>query len=361
MNNKKKVIIVGAKFGELYLNTFIEPPDHIELVGLLSTGSQRSHNLAKAFGIPLYRQVSDLPRDIDIACVVVRASIIGGTGNLLVEELLAKGINVIQEHPVSVQEIERHHRLAKQYKRHYCVNSFYSATTAGQTWLSSADHISRNIGSPASYGNLTTSRQLLYSTLDWLVQSLDLGADVLTPELIYRQPLFDVLNLSSSSGHYLLQLQNHLDPSDPDMHSLAMHRIMLGWNSGYLSLADSYGPVTWTPVLHAKDHQKDHLSLYQTAGTPEGAYLHAQATQKIYQSNASRLDTFEVLGPEGIQTTINMFINQIDTDSLARSLSSEHQIRVAQLWEHILTLCGPVKETKLTPAKPVDLLCREEQ
>lgn len=353
MNKAKKVIIVGAKFGELYLNAFIDPTDNLQLVGLLSTGSARSQSLADAFGIPLYQNVSDLPQDIDIACVVVRASVIGGTGNLLVEELLQRGINVIQEHPVSVQEMTRHQSIAEQHQVHYCVNSFYAASAAGQAWLSRAQHINQHMGHPASYGNITTSRQLLYSTLDWLLQSLGTEAETLTPELLGQQPQFDVINLHSKHGHYLLQLQNYLDPRDPDMHSLAMHRMMIGWQTGYLSLADSYGPVTWTPVLHAKDHQNDHLSIYQRAGTADSDYLHAPTTQVLYQQDASRLDTFELLGPEGVKTTLNRFARKIEGQSGAPSLSFAHQQNVAHLWQAILALCGPVKEHKLQPATAI--------
>ncbi|AIS57696.1 Gfo/Idh/MocA family oxidoreductase [Vibrio coralliilyticus] len=353
MNKTKKVIIVGAKFGELYLNAFIDPPEHLQLAGLLSTGSPRSQSLAKAFGVPLYQNVSDLPQDIDIACVVVRASVIGGSGNLIVEELLERGINVIQEHPVSIQEMTRHQRQAAQHQAHYCVNSFYAASAAGQAWLASANHLRQSTGKSPSYGNITTSRQLLYSTLDWLLQSFGAQAEALTPELLSKQPQFDVINLRSKSGHYLLQLQNYLDPRDPDMHSLAMHRMMLGWENGYLSLADSYGPVTWTPVLHANNHQNDHLSLYQRAGTPEGDYLQAPATQMLYQQSASRLDTFETLGPKGVEKTLSLFARQIDGEPDITSLTFTHQQNVARLWEEILTLCGPVRECDLKPADTI--------
>lgn len=39
---KQRVLIVGAKFGEMYLNAFMQPQEGLELVGLLSQGSARS-------------------------------------------------------------------------------------------------------------------------------------------------------------------------------------------------------------------------------------------------------------------------------------------------------------------------------
>lgn len=69
---KQRVLIVGAKFGEMYLNAFMQPPEGLELVGLLAQGSARSRELAHAFGIPLYTSPEQITRMPDIACIVVR-------------------------------------------------------------------------------------------------------------------------------------------------------------------------------------------------------------------------------------------------------------------------------------------------
>ena len=76
---KQRVLIVGAKFGEMYLNAFMQPPEGLELVGLLAQGSARSRELAHAFGIPLYTSPEQITRMPDIACIVVRSTVAGGT------------------------------------------------------------------------------------------------------------------------------------------------------------------------------------------------------------------------------------------------------------------------------------------
>ncbi|GHK21810.1 hypothetical protein ECZU03_55990 [Escherichia coli] len=60
---KQRVLIVGAKFGEMYLNAFMQPPEGLELVGLLAQGSARSRELAHAFGIPLYTSPEQITED----------------------------------------------------------------------------------------------------------------------------------------------------------------------------------------------------------------------------------------------------------------------------------------------------------
>lgn len=352
MKSRKKVIIVGAKFGELYLNAFIESHPDLELAGILSQGSLRSKNLATAFGVPLYEKVSQLPQDIAIACVVVRASVIGGGGNVLVEELLKRHIHVLQEHPVSAKELQRHHALAEQCGVQYRINSFYSSSQAGQTMISSAQQVSLQMHQPASYGNITTSRQLLYSTLDLLL--LALGRDgKIQPIKLGKQHRFDLISLQSPHGDYLLQLQNYLDPQDPDMHSLAMHRLMLGWESGYLSMVDSYGPIHWTPALHAEKHQNNQQSLYQVVSLAEGDYLNQPTTQTLYDQPCLVKDLFEEFGPEGVCNTLEQFCRLIDGQDAAPLLLICHQLKVAQLWEDILTLCGQPQERTMTPPPPI--------
>lgn len=61
MNMPLKVLVVGAKFGELYLNSFLLEQPGLQLAGLLANGSPRAKALANAFGITLYTDVEQLP------------------------------------------------------------------------------------------------------------------------------------------------------------------------------------------------------------------------------------------------------------------------------------------------------------
>ena len=47
------------------------------------------------------------------------------------------------------------------------------------------------------------------------------------------------------------------------MHSLIMHRLLLGWPEGHLSLEASYGPVIWSSSLYVADHQQNPHSLWR--------------------------------------------------------------------------------------------------
>ena len=51
----------------------------------------------------------------------------------------------------------------------------------------------------------------------------------------------DLENLNFSDFTATLRLQKYMDPREPDFHSLVMHKLTVGWTSGYLSLESSYG------------------------------------------------------------------------------------------------------------------------
>ncbi|WP_332684771.1 Gfo/Idh/MocA family oxidoreductase, partial [Escherichia coli] len=72
---KQRVLIVGAKFGEMYLNAFMQPPEGLELVGRRGAGSARARELGQAVGIPLCTSPEPLTRMPEIAGIVVRSAV----------------------------------------------------------------------------------------------------------------------------------------------------------------------------------------------------------------------------------------------------------------------------------------------
>ncbi|MEI8633578.1 Gfo/Idh/MocA family oxidoreductase [Vibrio sp. PP-XX7] len=284
-----RVLIVGAKFGELYLNAFLHSPPGVELAGLLAQGSARAQQLAQAFGIPLYTRLEQVPDEIDIACIVVRSTVVAGQGTGLARACLERGMHVIQEHPVHPTEIASLLDIAQQHHCQYWINSFYPSTPAGQCWINDAQTIQQQLGQTPQSAQLTTSRQLLYSTLDlWLQATAVHAVTVESPareeqievELLDDgDPHFHLLRLRRRESTATLHLQRYLDPDDPDLHSLVMHRHTLNWPEGYLSLEASYGPVLWTSSLSLPEHQHHSRSLYQLSAMSEGHTLHTPITQ----------------------------------------------------------------------------------
>lgn len=72
--------------------------------GILARGSDNAVACAQGYNVPLYTDINQLPHNgINVACVVVRSTVVGGQGTKLANDLLMRGIHVIQEHPVHEQ------------------------------------------------------------------------------------------------------------------------------------------------------------------------------------------------------------------------------------------------------------------
>ena len=231
---KQRVLIVGAKFGEMYLNAFMQPPEGLELVGLLAQGSARSRELAHAFGIPLYTSPEQITRMPDIAAV--ECDVVGSFSDF------------------------------------HCLRLFW-------------------------------------------------------PE-----------------GEACLLLQRYLDPDDPDMHSLIMHRLLLGWPEGHLSLEASYGPVIWSSSLFVADHQENAHSLYRR---PE--ILRDLPGLMRSAAPLSWRDCCETAGPEGVSWLLHQLRSHLAGEHPPAACQSVHQIALSRLWQQILRKTGNAEIRRLTP------------
>ena len=82
-----RVLVCGTNFGKFYLSALLKDNHGFCLVGILAKGSKRSKTIAGELGVKLYTSVEEVPETIDIACVVVKSTILGGRGTSLSMEL----------------------------------------------------------------------------------------------------------------------------------------------------------------------------------------------------------------------------------------------------------------------------------
>ena len=77
---KIKTLVCGTTFGLFYLEALQRLNDKFELVGILANGSERSKRCAANYNTTLYTDIDQVPKDIDLACVVLRTRALGGKG-----------------------------------------------------------------------------------------------------------------------------------------------------------------------------------------------------------------------------------------------------------------------------------------
>jgi thiazolinyl reductase component of yersiniabactin synthetase len=198
----------------------------------------------------------------DIACIVVRSTVAGGTGTQLARHFLTRGVHVIQEHP----SIRMTSVLYKRWRRNRA--AAIGSTRFIRIRVQDAHGLAMRSGAALPGEGAAGSprhHQPTVALLDPGFVAAGAGVDAATVEcdVVGSFSDFHCLRLRWPEGEACLLLQRYLDPEDPDMHSLIMHRLLLGWPEGHLSLEASYGPVIWSSSLFVAEHQANVRSLYR--------------------------------------------------------------------------------------------------
>lgn len=256
---RPKVVVCGTGFGRMYLAGIRRPGMPFELAGILARGSDRSRACARHYAVPLYTAVGQLPDDVEVACVVVGAGVNGGPGAELAQALMARGIHVLQEHPLHQTELVACLRASHRHRVAYHVNTNYpylepvARFVAASSWLLGRQE--------AVLVSARTSYPVLYPLLDTLGRAL--GG--LRPYSLCAVPggsaVARLVTGTLAGVPVVLQVQNQLSPNLRDNGGHVGHRISLVTGSGNLLLADAQGPVLWSPRLHMPADYRDAVTI----------------------------------------------------------------------------------------------------
>lgn len=238
-----KVIVVGAKFGEVYLQVLLRRKDLVDVVGILGKGGQHSLECSTKYNIPLYTSVSELPSGIDLACVIVRAGVMGGEGIQLSKELLQKGISVLHEQPIHYKELKECYVIAKKQKCFMGVSNLYRYIDATQSFIDLVNHLKKE--EYVEYINVECGHQILYSVLSILFDLTDYARPFVIEQVITDIGPFDILYCRINDIPCILKIHNEVNSDDPDNFFYLFYKMQVGFKSGELQLEDPAGPILW--------------------------------------------------------------------------------------------------------------------
>jgi thiazolinyl imide reductase len=330
-----RIAVCGTRFGETYLKALRDGVPGLELAGLLSRGGARSRRLSEALGVPLWRDPAEAAAGCDVAAVVVRAGSMGGGGTALAETLLASGRPVLMEHPLHPMEMRRLLDLAARRGVAFHVNSLYPHLPAARRFVAAVRHWreGREAAQPA-YAEATTSRQLLYSTLDLLGRALG-GLDGFRLEGAGAagRP-FAALEGEVAGLPLSLRLQSYLDPRDLDHHSLVMHRLAVGGAEGSIALASSFGPVVRSRALYLPGYGEGQYSLLLPGGEPAEAAPFLDAPLLAAEAGAplSGRDAAREALPAAVGAALAEFAATVHGGPVPEGQSPGFLLALAQAW-----------------------------
>ncbi|MEV3963356.1 Gfo/Idh/MocA family oxidoreductase [Nocardia sp. NPDC050193] len=354
---KPKVVVCGTSFGRVYLRAVHTDPE-VELAGVVSRGSAVSAEYAKSYGVPHYIGVDELPDDIDIACVAVRAGAAGGDGAKLAQQLLSRGIHVLQEHLLHPDELTDCLRAARENGVRYRLNAFYPHLRPVRVFLTAAEilrerqrplHVDAVAGSQVVYPLLDLVGRAVGRLRPWTIGE---PAPIPPEAAALAAPPMPYSHLTAVIGGVpvSLRVQNQIHPADPDNHALLLHRLAIAFEGGVLSLADTHGPVLWSPRLHAGRDATGRLVM----GGPGTERLAVPSTEVLVPAAPSFRAVFDELWPDGVRTALAEL--RADIAEPGRTASAgQWAMTVTALWQRLTTVLGQPELIRPGTPEPVPL------
>lgn len=237
-----RILVCGTNYGQTYIQAIQKSRRRFELVGILALGSTRSHELARAWGVPLYRNVDNLTGGIDFACAAMGAS---GAGAVL--GLLKRGIHVLCEHPQTPDFLEAASRAAASTGACFHVNGHFAGLKAASAFIRHCNVLRRSFDPSfidvmmtdrSSYGALDIMRRTMQSfePFELVLRDRFLPFSVIQGTL-GRVPVTFLVQPSRQGGTGILP--------DGDPNYLVDYRIAVGYPEGLLTLISIAGPVIW--------------------------------------------------------------------------------------------------------------------
>ncbi len=330
-----KTIVCGSTFGQFYLNALTALSKQFELVGLLAKGSERSKECAKHYGVNLYTDIEQLPRNIELACVILRSGSLGGNGTKLSLQLLKRGIHVIQEQPIHYKELASCLRTARQNGLHFRIGNLYVQLPAVRRFIACAHDMLEQ--QDALYLDAACSIQVSYPMIRILSEALPTIRPWKMSNVINDNGPFQVVSMILGNIPITLRVHNEIDPKDPDNHLHLLHCLTIGVEGGRLSLIDTHGPLVWHPRLHvAYSH-----NLFNDLLTAAPAHLAEDSTQLLGSATPmSYKEIFMKQWPSAIGRELLVVREMIQGNGNKEAASAQQELLCAELWHYLTDALG---------------------
>ncbi|MFD4365843.1 Gfo/Idh/MocA family oxidoreductase [Rhodococcus sp. NPDC058521] len=330
--DRPTAVVVGATFGAVYAEALMSPSSPVSLVGVVGTGSQTSIDLAERWGIPLYTSIADVP-PVDIAIVVVRSGIVGGSGSRLAADLLERGVNVLQEQPVHADEMLDLLKTAARHSVMYAVNDFYSSLAPVRQFVSATKVVASK--SPVEYVHARCSLQVAYPMFTILADLVPALAPARIDVPKSTGGPFASGRLTLGAVPVDLLVQNELCASDPDNYAQLMHEVTVGTRAGELILTHTHGATHW----RSQDRTVVDTPMSEIVGTDFDPTL-SEVRHELW--------------PDGVRYAVAEFVQAI---AQRRRPLSQRFIRATRLWSEFTAALGPAE--LIEPTSPVHITAKE--
>jgi len=344
-----RVLVCGTNFGRFYAEAVHRRPGYAP-AGILSRGSAASRACAERLGVPHYTDVADLPAGIDAACVAVSSAISGGQGTELARALMDRGIHVLQEHPVHLTELTDNLTHARRRGVQYRLNTHYPHVAPVRDFVDAARRLVAQ--QRPLFVDAATPVHLMHPLVDILGRAMGtlrpwrFADPAPLPADIGPQPVRSLHGMLAGVP-LTLRVHHQLDPSDRDNHALHWHRISIGTEGGVLTLADTHGPVLWSPRLHV-GRDADRRFVLDGPGT---GHLGLGTTAVVGTTGTFRT-VFSDLWPEAVGHALDGLRAAVEQGGDALR-AGQYDLAVCRIWTDLAARLGPPDIVRPATPRPL--------
>lgn len=340
----KKVLVCGTGFGQYYLRAIKTLTEEVELVGILSRGSKQSAQWADQLSVPLYTSLEQLDSvKIDIACVVIKSEIVGGSGTNLVEYFFNRGVHVFQEHPVHYDTYAASIKLARKNNCYYFMNTFYPFLRSVDVFLKTLEK--RKVDSKINYIRAECGIQVLFPMIDMLGRATgNMSSFKIDKDTIDEKQLpFAMVRGTIGTVPFMLLIKNEMDIQNVESNIALLHQMNVNTSRGNLTLTDVHGQVVWTPVIHED----------LKSGEGEKSFSNIPVQQSLTDSSEFTMENiFDTLWPGSIRRSLRELIAKIDAGE-NMAATHQHYLSVCKAWNEIGTMLGTYRPVTYEITGPV--------
>lgn len=326
----KKAIVCGTRFGQFYMEALINMPD-VDVVGILASGSYRSRRCANHYNLKLYQTVETLPDDIDFACVIVKSEIMGGAGVKIAQKLMEKGIDVIFEQPININEVVQCFQISQKYNKKFALGNLYTKLPAVENFITNAQILIEE--TDPLFINVDFATQVSYPLMEILDRIIPLDSATTVKGKIINANPFQVVIVEENGLEIVYRGHNEVDYKEADGYLHLFFQICIGFPGGRLILIDPHGPVIWQPRVRFPKEDLIPFSLKSNA--PES--MKESNVYYLYDVNDSQQKIFTEIWPDTIREDIEEFFNLIcceDKKSEAKRI--QKQLLRCRKWRDLM-------------------------
>ncbi|HML33603.1 MULTISPECIES: bifunctional Gfo/Idh/MocA family oxidoreductase/class I SAM-dependent methyltransferase [Sporomusa] len=331
---KIKTIVCGSSFGQFYMEALQLLPEEFEFVGLLANGSERSKKCAQYHGIALYTDSSEVPAEVELACVVLRSGVLGGKGTEVSLALLERGIHVIHEQPIHHKDMALCLKKTNEKKVVFSTGNLYVHLPAVKRFIACAKALVEK--QKILYVDAAFASQVSYPMIHILLEVLPSIRPWQTKAACNVDGPFQVLTGTLGKIPVIFRVNNEVNPNDPDNYLRLLHNVVIGSEAGNLCLSDTHGDVIWRPRLHVPNN----LSMMSDIATTEVDYLLENSNEVLWSSPpASYRKILSQYWPNAIkQDLLNM--KQMINGQSNIMMKIQQELLCSRQWQEISSAFG---------------------